>query len=80
MALTSPTIANVQLSGANLIISGTNGVNSWPYFILSATNLAAAQWIPIATNQFDTGGNFSLTLTNAVDPNQPQTFYQLQLQ
>ena len=36
--------------------------------------------MPIFTNQFDTTGNFSVIVTNAIDPNQPQTFYKLQLQ
>lgn len=80
VALTSPTIANIQIAGANLVISGTGGPSSWPYSVLSATNLTAAQWNSIATNQFDADGNYSLAVTNAVNLNQPQTFYQLQLQ
>jgi hypothetical protein len=80
VTLTSPTIANIKLVGGNLVISGAGGVNSWPYYILASTNLMlpTAQWIPIATNQFDAGGNFSIT--NVIDPSQPLTFYKLQLQ
>jgi hypothetical protein len=78
VALTSPLISGVQLSGTNLILSGSGGPNSWPYFVLSATNLAAQQWTPIATNQFSPAGNFSFT--NAIKPNTPQAFYKLQLQ
>lgn len=80
VALTSPAISNVQISGLNLVISGTSGINSWPYWVLTSTNLSAGQWNSIATNQFDAAGNFSLTLTNTVDPSQPRTFYKLQLQ
>jgi rhamnogalacturonan endolyase len=80
VTLTSPTIANIKLVGGNLVISGTGGVNGWPYDVLASTNLMlpTAQWIPVVTNQFDAGGNFSVT--NAIDPDQPQTFYKLQLQ
>ncbi|HEY1718363.1 MAG TPA: autotransporter-associated beta strand repeat-containing protein, partial [Verrucomicrobiae bacterium] len=80
VTLTSPIIAGINLVGGNLIISGSGGVNSWPFYILASTNLMlpTTQWIPVATNQFDAGGNFSVT--NAIDPDQPQTFYKLQLQ
>src|SRR5215469_15672632 len=76
---TSPTISSVRASGGNLIFSGSGGVSYWPYYLLASTNLASplAQWTPIATNQFDGGGNF--TLTNAINVNLPQAFYRLQL-
>ncbi|HEU6449752.1 MAG TPA: polysaccharide lyase family protein [Verrucomicrobiae bacterium] len=82
VALTSPAIASLQVSAANLTISGSNGVDSWPFYILASTNLTlpTAQWIPVATNQFDSNGNFSLTVTNAFNPDAPQTFYKVQLQ
>ena len=78
VALTSPIISGIQLSGTNLIISGGGGAGDWPYLLLATTNLITGQWTPVATNQFDLGGNFSIT--NSIDPQQPQTFYQLQLQ
>jgi autotransporter-associated beta strand protein len=80
VALTSPTIAHLNLAGGNLIISGSGGVNSWPYYLMASTNLTlpAAQWTRVATNQFDTSGNF--VLTNAINSTWPQTFYRLQLQ
>jgi hypothetical protein len=37
-----------------------------------------AQWTRVATNQFDSSGNFSLS--KPVDPSAPQTYYQIQLQ
>ncbi|HEU5396635.1 MAG TPA: autotransporter-associated beta strand repeat-containing protein, partial [Verrucomicrobiae bacterium] len=79
VTLSTPTINGVQMTGSNLTISGSNGVDSWPYEVLTATNLAlpASEWVPAATNQFDSSGNFSLTLTNAVNPNSPQMFYRL---
>ncbi|HSY20307.1 MAG TPA: autotransporter-associated beta strand repeat-containing protein, partial [Candidatus Acidoferrales bacterium] len=78
VVLTPPLISGIQMSGAGLVISGSGGAGSWPYVVLTATNLAAPQWTPVATNQFDSSGNFSIT--NVIDPSQPQTFYQLQLQ
>ena len=78
ITLTPPVFSNVQLAGTNLVINGTGGPGSWPYLVLTATNLTGAQWNPIATNQFDPTGN--CTVTNAINPAQPQTFYKLQLQ
>jgi autotransporter-associated beta strand protein len=76
--LTSPVIANIQIADGDLIINGSGGANSWPFVLLTATNLTAPVWTPVVTNQFDAAGNFSLT--NAINPNQPQTFYKLKLQ
>jgi hypothetical protein len=42
--------------------------------------LPSAQWIPVATNQFDANGNFAMTLTNGISASPSQTFYRLQLQ
>jgi autotransporter-associated beta strand protein len=80
VTLTSPTIGNLQIAAGNLTISGTGGVNSWPYVVFSSTNLTAGPWIPIAASQCDYAGNFSLVLTNVFNSGQPQTFYKLQLQ
>jgi autotransporter-associated beta strand protein len=78
VALTSPTISGVQIAGGGLVISGSGGVNSWPYVLEVSTNPAAAQWTPVATNQFDAFGNF--TLTNFINQDSTQAFYRLQLQ
>jgi autotransporter-associated beta strand protein len=78
VALTAPLIANVQLSGTNLVISGSGGTTNWPYVVLTSTNLTSLAWTPVVTNQFDAGGNFNFT--NKVSPAQPQTFFKLLLQ
>ncbi|HEV2692699.1 MAG TPA: polysaccharide lyase family protein [Verrucomicrobiae bacterium] len=80
VTLTPPLIAGIQVVGNNLAIIGNGGAAGWPYQVLTTTNLINSVWTPVATNQFDLGGNFSQTITNAIDPNQPQKFYQLQLQ
>lgn len=79
VALTSPTISGIQVSGGNLVFTGSGGTANWPYWMLMATNLTAS-WTPVATNHFDANGNFSLTLTNAISPSRPQSYYRLQLQ
>jgi autotransporter-associated beta strand protein len=77
VTLTSPAVASIQFVGGAITISGSGGVNSWRYYVLSATNLTTGPWLPVATNQFDSSGNFTVT-------NLPVTgagsFYKLQLQ
>ena len=73
-----PVIGQLSVGGDAVSISGSGGIAGWNYFVLAATNLVAPQWQPIATNQFDSGGNF--TFTNSINPNSAQTFYKLQLQ
>ena len=77
VTLTPPAITGIRLNGGQLVINGSGGPTNWTYYVLAATNLAAA-WTPVSTNQFDGAGGFSVT--NAVYPNAPQTFYRLQLQ
>ena len=79
VALTSPAIASFQISGADLLIGGGGGTANWPYFVLMTTNLPG-NWTPVATNWFDASGNFSITLTNAINAGPGQSFYKLQLQ
>jgi len=78
--LTSPTIASLNIAGGSVIIAGSGGTDNWPYYLLASTNLSLplAQWSRVATNQFDAAGNFSIT--NAINPDWPQSFYRLQLQ
>jgi hypothetical protein len=78
VVLTSPNIASLKITNGKLVVRGSGGVNSWPFVLLSTTNLAAAQWTPVATNQFDAADGFNLT--NAVSPDSPMTFYKLQLE
>jgi uncharacterized repeat protein (TIGR03803 family) len=75
-------IAGISLSGANLVLNGTGGLSGRTYFVLTGTSLTEPldQWAPVATNVPGADGNFSITATNAVNPNVPQRFYILQLQ
>ena len=76
--LTPPTISGLFLAGSNLVITGAGGVNGWPYLLLATTNLAAPQWIPVATNQFDADGNFSVT--NTLNSGLPTQYFRIKLQ
>jgi hypothetical protein len=71
-----PAITSIQASGGNVIISGTDGTNNGPYYVLSSTNVALplTNWTRLQTNSFDANGNFSFTNTITT----PQRFYLIQ--
>lgn len=72
---TPPIFTSVALqSGGNLVMSGSGGTAFGSYRVYANTNLASSSgWIPIATNQFDAGGNFMFT--NIINPANPAQFY-----
>ena len=74
-----PVITRFSLTGSSINLSGTNGVANGNYYLLGTTNLAnpVNTWTRLLTNQFDGSGNFNFT--NPVNPNAPQSFYQIQL-
>ncbi len=69
-----------QLANGSITLHGVNGTPNGPASVLSTTNLALplAQWTTVATGSFDTGGNYSPTIT--VNPAAPQAYYILQAQ
>ena len=77
-AVAQPGITGFRLSGANLVLSATNGVSGGTYFVLTSTNLATPlnEWMPAATNVLSTSGNFTITVTNGTSLNasSPQFF------
>jgi hypothetical protein len=75
-----PVISAISITGANAVLSGTNGAPYWPYIVLTTANLMmpAAGWAVASTNAFDNSGNF--ISTNPVNSAVPQLFYRLQLQ
>ncbi|HXR06513.1 MAG TPA: choice-of-anchor tandem repeat GloVer-containing protein [Candidatus Acidoferrum sp.] len=77
-----PSIAGLTLSGTNLVVNGNYGASGTTYRVLMSTNLALplSQWTPVVTNVLNASGNFTITATNAVDPNAPQRFYILKMQ
>jgi hypothetical protein len=77
----TPKITSFSISGPNLNLSGTNGTANGSYNVVAATNAATplAQWTNFTSNVFDGSGNFSVTLTNAVQPGVPHQFFRLQV-
>jgi alpha-tubulin suppressor-like RCC1 family protein len=77
-----PTIVSISLSRTNLVVKGSNGLSGGKYYTLMNTNVAQplSQWTPVTTNVLSASGNFTITVTNAVNRNLPQRFYILQLQ
>jgi uncharacterized repeat protein (TIGR03803 family) len=75
-------IGGIQWSGANLVFNGVNGLSGGTYAVLTSTNLTLplSQWTSVATNVPSTNGNFTITVTNAVNSGASQQFYILQLQ
>jgi alpha-galactosidase len=74
-----PKIAAMKMSGNNFVLSGSNGVSGWPYYVLTSTNvsLPVTNWTILLSNTFDGGGNFNFT-NPANGP--VQQFYLLKLQ
>jgi len=74
---TPPVIGRVAINGNELIISGSGGAPGATYLVMMATNVALPliQWLPVATNAFDAGGNFGFT--NAIAPATGQEFFRL---
>lgn len=74
-----PRIVTSGVIGSDLVFSGTNGVPSGTYQVLSSTNVAApiANWTSVASGNFDGSGNFSVT--NAINASEPQRYYLLQI-
>jgi autotransporter-associated beta strand protein len=72
-----PHITSFSLAGTNLVFIGTNGWANGTYELLTSTNMALAftNWTAIATNTFDSNGQFNLT--NGINPDAPQQFYML---
>ena len=76
---TRPVITNVTRMGTSVVFSGTNGLPGTAYSVITSTNLnlPLANWLLLATNAFDSRGNF--TFTNSPGPNTPRMFYRLRL-
>lgn len=64
-----------RVDGTNIVITGFDGAPTYPYYILSSSDLSApfSSWLPVATNTFDNNGSFSFT--NIIDPAIPQKFF-----
>ena len=72
-AVSQPGLSAIAVAGTNIVLTVTNGVAGGTYYVLTSTNLGSpfSQWTPVATNVLTTGGPFGITLTNAVNANNP---------
>lgn len=79
--LTAPMFGGIT-AGTNggFILKGAGGTNGGTYFVLTATNLVTplGSWTPVATNQFNSLGQF--VFTNIAPTDTPALFYLLQMQ
>ena len=75
-------ISSITLSGADIVLNNADGIASKTYYVLMGTNLTEplSQWSRVATKIPGSTGDFSITLTNAVNPSTPQEFFILQSQ
>ncbi len=76
----APTITHALLSGANIVIRGTNNAGSGgTYHLLSSTNISVplSNWSTVTSGSFDANGN--VNSTNPVNPTTPRNFYILQV-
>jgi pectate disaccharide-lyase len=72
-----PVITETLMAPDSIVLRGSNGPPNGTYYVITTTNIAAtiSNWFPIATNQFDTSGNFDQT--NFVSPAELQRFYRI---
>jgi hypothetical protein len=74
-----PILTGCALNGTELVVSGSNGVAGWKYYVVASTNLSTplANWARVATNQFNANGGFAFT--NIATSGMPQQFFSLQM-
>jgi autotransporter-associated beta strand protein len=74
-----PAFTNTVMAGTNLVLRGAGGLPNGNYYVLASTNLALplSNWLRVATNYYDTAGNFAFT--NATTPGAPQKFFLISL-
>ncbi|HVM59823.1 MAG TPA: immunoglobulin domain-containing protein [Verrucomicrobiae bacterium] len=72
-----PVITQAFMDPTGFVVSGTNGTPSGTYYVITSANMAAtvSNWFCIATNQFDSLGNFACT--NPVSPADMVRFYRI---
>ncbi|HEX5219931.1 MAG TPA: autotransporter-associated beta strand repeat-containing protein [Verrucomicrobiae bacterium] len=76
---TAPLIGSVSIINGEIVVTGTGGTPGGTYHVVTTTNLTLPmlQWLPIATNTFDGGGNFAFT--NAVSLVEEQQYFRVRL-
>ena len=70
-------IGKFAIIGGQIICGSTNGAAGVVYTVLTSTNLATSNWVPVGSNVFDANGSF--LFTNSVATTAPRQFYILNL-
>ncbi len=75
----TPVIASISFSAGNLVLSGTNGLPSDGFSVLTSTNVATplTNWTTLSTGSYDASGNFALTVTNVITNTVPAQFFMI---
>ncbi len=75
----SPTFSGSTIVGTNLVLNVQGGVAGGSYTLLSTTNLTLplTNWTTVTAGTFDGSGQFSVT--NAIRPGVPASFYLIRL-
>ena len=78
--LPAPVISSFSLAGTNLVFNVANCITGGVFTVLTNTNLLLPRtnWTALAITNTATGGNFTFTVTTAVNPATPGQFYLLQ--
>jgi hypothetical protein len=76
---TPPRFTAISVNASEVVLSGGGGLPFGRFVLTTSTNLGPAghNWTKLATNQFDSTGNFRFT--NTLPPAIPWTFLRLQL-
>ena len=77
-----PSISSLQLSGTQLVLTGSNGLTAGTYYVLTSTNLTAplAQWTLVTKSVLSTNGPFSVSFNPPVTSGSAQQYYILRFQ
>ncbi|HEV2437303.1 MAG TPA: hypothetical protein VG077_15025, partial [Verrucomicrobiae bacterium] len=73
MPIVRPKFTSIHVSGTTLTLAATNGIPNSPWILLQSTNLI--QWVTNSSSTYDSGGNLSVSLVNAVT--NAQKFFKL---
>jgi hypothetical protein len=79
VVVSPPPVLRGALAGANLILTGGNGLSGRNSYLLTSTNLALplSNWTRLATNAFGLNGGFSFT--NPISPVEVSEFFRVLL-
>jgi autotransporter-associated beta strand protein len=76
-----PSFSSITTSGSDITLNATGGTPNGSVTVLSSTDLTLplASWTVETTGNFDGSGNYSYTVTGALNSGDPQKFYVLQV-